>query len=190
MNKQPAVTAATRQNLAQAFWELYCERPIEKITVRQITDRAGYNRATFYLYYHDVYDLLEQVEEGVLSNVRALIEGGLMQEDTLDLSHYMGQIALLAERYDNYLPQLMGPHGDPSFAQRLKDIIGPVVDRYVIAEAPLGPQERGIIREFYLSGLLASICAWMVAPDRMPIDRFIELIVNSILSKTEGVAAL
>ena len=190
MNKQPEVTATTRRNLCQAFWELYGEKPIEKITVREITDRAGYNRATFYLYFHDVYDLLAQIEEGVLADVRSLIEGGLMREETLDLSHYMGQIALLAARYDNYLPQLMGPHGDPSFARRLKDLIGPLVDRYLIPAPGLSPQERDIVREFYLSGLLSSICAWMVAPERMPIEGFIALIVNNILSQAEGVESL
>ena len=50
MKKQPQVTEQTRANLREAFWNLYAERPIERISVREITDRAGYNRATFYLY--------------------------------------------------------------------------------------------------------------------------------------------
>ena len=56
MKKQPQVTEQTRANLTRAFWELFLEKPVEKITVREIAERAGYNRATFYLYYRDVYD--------------------------------------------------------------------------------------------------------------------------------------
>ena len=48
MNKQPEITAQTKQNFVDAFWELYKKYSIEKITVKQITDKAGYNRATFY----------------------------------------------------------------------------------------------------------------------------------------------
>ena len=47
MGKYEEVSARTRQNLMDAFWELYCEKRIEKITVREITAKAGYNRGTF-----------------------------------------------------------------------------------------------------------------------------------------------
>lgn len=49
MKKQPAATEQTRANLRAAFWSLYKEKPTGKITVREITDRAGYNRATVFL---------------------------------------------------------------------------------------------------------------------------------------------
>ena len=101
-SKQPQVTEQTRANLTQAFWSLYLEKPIEKITVREITDRAGYNRATFYLYYRDVYDLFDQLEEGVLSQVRALVDRRLLAGDTLDFSQHMGLIIGLAQRFDGF----------------------------------------------------------------------------------------
>lgn len=39
--------------------ELYSERKIEDITIKEITDKAGYNCGTFYVYYKDVYEILE-----------------------------------------------------------------------------------------------------------------------------------
>lgn len=181
MRKQPAVTEQTKANLRHAFWILYREKPIEKITVREITDRAGYNRATFYLYFHDVYDLFAQIEETILADVRRLVDDGLMQEETLDFTHHMGRIAELAERYEHFMPQLMGPHGDPSFEQRIKQIISPLLDRFILPADGLDEQQRAILREFYLSGLLAAIQTWVESSPRMPIDRLIELIVATVL---------
>ena len=83
MRKQPQVTEQTRANLTQAFWELYRDRPIEKITVREIAERAGYNRATFYLYFRDVYDLFDQLESEILEQVRMLVQKRLLLDDTL-----------------------------------------------------------------------------------------------------------
>lgn len=37
-------------------------KQISKITVREICERAGVNRSTFYAHYMDVYDLFEKVE--------------------------------------------------------------------------------------------------------------------------------
>ena len=64
----------TEQALQAAFIGLLNERPLDKITVRDITDACGVSRNTFYYHYHDVYDLLEEMfakeEERMLSDLR------------------------------------------------------------------------------------------------------------------------
>ncbi len=74
MKKQPLITEQTKANLKAAFWKLYTEKPIEKISIKQITDLAGYNRGTFYLYYEDVYDIFHQIEEELLNQIQNIIE--------------------------------------------------------------------------------------------------------------------
>ena len=48
MPKRTTITAHTKQNLIDAFWVLYCQKPLTQITVKEIVARAGYNRSTFY----------------------------------------------------------------------------------------------------------------------------------------------
>lgn len=182
MNKQPEITEQTRSNLRQAFWELYGTKPVDKITIREITDRAGYNRATFYLYFRDVYDLLAQIEDEILGEVRHLVEHGLLQEKTLDFSHHMGRIVGLTQRYETYMPKLIGgAYGDPAFTEQLKSILAPLLDRFILPADGLTEEQRHVLREFYLSGLLAAITTWVGNPQRMPIDQLIALIVAAAL---------
>ena len=54
IKKNPQLTQQTVKRLKEAFWKLYGTKPIEKISVRQITELAGYNHATFYLYFSSV----------------------------------------------------------------------------------------------------------------------------------------
>ena len=180
MRKQPQVTEQTRANLRQAFWELYAERPVEKISVREITDRAGYNRATFYLYYHDVYELLEEIEGMVLGNIERLVNERLLKGDKLEFSQHMGLVLRLAQRSRDYTRVLLGPHGDPAFSQRLKEIISPLVDRFFLPDAELDDQARGIVREFYLSGIIAIIRTWTAADNPMPLDQLIQLVMRIV----------
>ena len=182
MHKQPKVTEQTRANLTQAFWSLYLERPIEKITVREITERAGYNRATFYLYFRDVYDLFEQLEEDILAKVRALVEQRLLAGDTLDFSQHMGLIIGLAQQFDGFLPRLLA--SDPSFGDKLKVIIAPLLDRFILPATGLSEPEQDVLREFYLSGLLAAINTWMNEAHDIPIARLIELILSTVPGAT------
>ena len=181
MKKQPLVTEQTRANLRQAFWELYSEKPVEKISVREITDRAGYNRATFYLYYHDVYELLEEIESMVLGNIERLVNERLLKGEKLEFSQHMSLILRLAQRSRDYTRVLLGPHGDPAFSGRLKEIISPLVDRFFLPEAELDEQARRVVREFYLSGILAIIRTWTAEENPMPIDQLINLLMQMVL---------
>jgi AcrR family transcriptional regulator len=51
----------TEQAIIEAFNGLLEERPLDKITVADISERCGINRNTFYYHYHDVYDLMDSI---------------------------------------------------------------------------------------------------------------------------------
>ena len=53
------------QLLADSFKELAQAIPIEKITIKQITDKAGVIRPTFYNHFQDKYELLEWIKTGM-----------------------------------------------------------------------------------------------------------------------------
>ena len=183
MKKQPQVTEQTRANLREAFWDLYARMPIEKISVRQITDRAGYNRATFYLYYHDVYELLEEIEDRLLTGLKRLVNDRLMQGETLDFSQHMGLILSMAQEYRGFFEVLIGEKGDPAFVSRFKEALAPLLERFVLPSEGLGPQEARILLEFYLSGIVAAVSTWLSEEEPMSIDQLITLIVGEVLRR-------
>lgn len=52
-----------------AFWQLYQEKKISQITVREVIELADCNRSTFYAYFADMYDLLDKFEEQLLPDL-------------------------------------------------------------------------------------------------------------------------
>lgn len=58
----------TRNAIRNAFLELRVKKPLEKITVKELSAAANINKATFYLHYHDIYDLSEALEREVIEN--------------------------------------------------------------------------------------------------------------------------
>ena len=88
MRKRPERTEQTKADLKEAFWRLYTEMPIEKITVGQVSDLAGYNRGTFYLHYRDLYDLLGSIEGSLLAGMTECVESCMkrLQRDSSKLS--------------------------------------------------------------------------------------------------------
>ena len=75
----------TEQAIQQAFINMLAERPLDKITVREIAQTCGISRNTFYYHYHDVYDLLDKMfaveEERMLADMQgiATMKQGLVE---------------------------------------------------------------------------------------------------------------
>ncbi|MBB6675200.1 TetR/AcrR family transcriptional regulator [Cohnella nanjingensis] len=121
-------TVRTKKLLRQALLELIEEKGIDRITVRDLTDRAEINRGTFYLHYQDVPDLLDKIKEEVFAGLQAIISRmyiiRLMAETNEDkpyeviveLFEYLGEHA-------DFFRVLLSPKGDISLALRIKDMM-------------------------------------------------------------------
>ncbi len=56
----------THERLGRALLELIVEKPIDRVTVQEVLDRASVGRSTFYLHFRDTDDLLVSQLEGFL----------------------------------------------------------------------------------------------------------------------------
>lgn len=66
MSRKAKAMEATKENLINAFWTMVEQKPLETITVRDITLLAGYNRSTFYRYFDDMPALITYMEKLIL----------------------------------------------------------------------------------------------------------------------------
>lgn len=117
--------AALRLALAQ---EIDATDDLTRVTVTAVTERAGVTRRTFYSHYKDIPDLVTQIENEALADLRVHVERiaqchlGHLAEALQAHEPAPGSECLLravAERGE-YLRPLLGDGGDPAFAERLK----------------------------------------------------------------------
>ena len=85
----------TDERIVRAVFEAMVreKKPVSKVTVREVCEKAGINRSTFYAHFLDVYDVMEQVEKSMAT--------GLTQRflDILDGGGDMGQCFLALFEY-------------------------------------------------------------------------------------------
>ena len=113
----------TKKLLTQALTQLLQEKQINEITVKELTDLADMNRGTFYLYYKDMFDMLEKIEDGMFEALDAIIslhEHDDVSQQTkpilLDLFHFI-------EENQEMCRVLLSPHGDMNFLHRLNEVV-------------------------------------------------------------------
>ena len=55
------MSTATKQALESSLKRMLLKKPLDKITIRDITEDCGISRMTFYYHFKDIYDLVEWV---------------------------------------------------------------------------------------------------------------------------------
>jgi probable dihydroxyacetone kinase regulator len=54
-------TPITKRAIAQSLKDIAVEYPLSRITIKQIAEKCGVNRQTFYYHFRDIYDLVEWI---------------------------------------------------------------------------------------------------------------------------------
>ena len=76
----------TKKAIRRAFTELLTEKDIDSITIKDIAERAIINRKTIYNYYRGVYQIVEDIENGIAADLDTAVRE-LEQRPVPYLSH-------------------------------------------------------------------------------------------------------
>lgn len=109
MNSFDARVRYTRMVIEEAFLSLLQQRKASKITVTEICQKAGLNRATFYKHYLDVPDLLEQIENDLFARIRE----SFSRED-VKLQSFLIQMMNFTKENPARFMALGSDNGDPN----------------------------------------------------------------------------
>lgn len=113
----------TKKLLSQGLIELMQQKQVKDITVRELADLVDVNRGTFYLYYRDIFDMLERLEEELFEQLNAVI---LAHKGEPILTHARPMLKdlfrIVAENKE-ICSVLLSDNGDIKFLQKLSDVI-------------------------------------------------------------------
>jgi len=170
----------TKNNLVNSFWSIYENKSIDKITIKEITDKAGYNRATFYIYFKDVYDILQCIENqllGVFENSKNFKIEDLGKEELVKYS-----IELFNENA-SYFHVLLSSKGDPFFAEQYKKKLK-VQLYYTIEKNNSFPEKYSdFVLEFLAAGIISCILYWYESQP-FPVEDLISIIFKIMTTGT------
>lgn len=163
--------SSTRQAFMEAFCQLYKHKPLNQITVRAIARRAGYNRSTFYQYFLGIDDLLEAVEEELIT----LIISNLNYDDPDDIL----RCALRSyEEKGDYTDALLGRYGYEHFLIKLRDRIRSTTMIKNISDSD--PIKEYLI-QYRIDTSLSLFNLWLVRNKDLSIDELAKLISDLCL---------
>ena len=184
--KNNQLSRATDEKIIRAvfFFIEQEQRPLSRITVREVCERAGINRSTFYAHYMDVYDVVEKTEATMSRRLteaflEQLDQGAPMEAGYLSLFRFIQQ-------YQQFYRLYLNETGKTGVIGVAWDLLSDHLSR-------ISPKDFGFSSEkeltyqgaFYLYGLTAMIRLWLNGGCEESLEEMVGCLKNQYRSAQE-----
>jgi len=149
----------TKKLLRQGLTKLMSEKKINKITVKELTDLVDVNRATFYLYYKDIFDMVESIENELFDDFKRAFEK--FTNDTASYDNMLSFFIFVFEFVQDNAEMckiLLGPDGDYYFIEKFKNAIK---QHQPNMNNTFSQIKLNYFRPFIISGCIGVIQQWL-----------------------------
>lgn len=149
----------TKSRLKESLLSLLQEKPVDRITVKELCDLAELNRSTFYLHYDSPHNLLKELEQEFVEAHGKLFHAFWQQGRDLDI---MVELFACLRENREFFCTIMGPNGDPEFAGSLvSNAREGILDQWQLEFSTYARKNLDFIFDFVLTGSLRLILNWL-----------------------------
>lgn len=170
----------TKKALRESLIKLLDEKSVNQITVTELTELADVNRATFYFYYSDIIDMLQQIQDEVYAEFEELINS--IEDFSLTdegLTEYIKAIMVYISKdleMCRFVLENDVNHNLQRKIQALMISIVPNSESIFPADKP-----AHYATKFALNGVIGSIIAWLTEDAKADIDELAAFIAGMYL---------
>lgn len=184
----------TRVMLQNALVKLLETKPLNKISVMELTRLADVNRATFYVHYTDIYALFDQLKRELIDSYKDIIarhRAEILQDDYEPLIHEVFEFAAANESTSLLV---VGKSGDAlsgdlidaigAYCNELIDPLSATQANPVNLESPTADERTAeTVRDYHFvyltAGIVGALKEWYRRGRRESIDLVVRIASNN-----------
>lgn len=196
MNKSESKYFNTAARMDEAFLELLEKKDYSFITVKEVCEKAGVNRSTFYLHYETVADLLAESVQYINNQFLMYFKGKpseiitKLRDCPLDelywvtpqyLTPYLSYIRDHKRLFRTVVENAGTLRLDEAYDKLFRNVFTPILERHQVPD-----RDRSYIMAFYIRGLMAIVTEWLKTGCADPIDYVIAVMQQCVMPYRES----
>ena len=149
----------TKQAIKAAFLELLDEKPLNKISVRDIVERCGINRNSFYYHFQDIPSLLGEI---IVERTNEL----MAQYPTVDkIEEAFRTVVDYAQKNRRAIMHVYNSVSRDTFEASVMKFCAYMTEQYLKSAYPdvcISPEDRAVLHRFIKCQLFGLCVDWML----------------------------
>ena len=189
LNKSESKYYNTACLMNEALILLLEKKEYSFITIKEICEKAGVNRSTFYLHYETMDDLLSETIEYVGKKIHKKFNNKVLDKQTIKNSKLEDLFLVTPEYLLPYLEFLREnkaiykiAYSQPNVLKEknivshlFKNIFEPILDRFLVPR-----EEQKYMMSFYLNGMSAVMIEWIKNDCKVEIQTILNILMKCL----------
>ena len=166
---EPKYSSSKRTDAAirQAFADLVAEyKSIDKVTVKELAERAHITRGTFYTHYSNIYEVASDLDKDLLS---ALFDNTENLKSLEDIKSHFRKIFIFLRKNERLYRQLLSSEMPMDFVQRIDNMIRERIFNMVHEFGKVTPKEE-LDTSFFVDGCTYMILRYFRGETKMTLE--------------------
>ena len=178
----------TKRRIRDAFMELISEKPMEKLTIKELAERADIDRKTFYLHYQSVEDLANEIVQDEADRiVRTCLDSLESSDDGENVVDLFKRLSLgLAP--DLKSMKLIASHTPYELVLKKLEssLTASLIEQDTLGLKKLGPYLDFCVA-YFSAGLVAVIRRWILDESEIPLEDIAQVTHSLVHSGLDGI---
>lgn len=173
----------TKESIRDTFKQMICEMDYEKITIKELTERARINRKTFYLHYNTLEDLLRELQNEMAGDFIKRTEGLYRPRDMDKITR---EFFLTHEELGTLGERITCSGSYHYISRRITNEILSQTWQTDKNNSGMDPYVQNIVMNFVSQSTLTIYKQWVADGKQIPLEEIIRLTTQLICNGLNG----
>jgi AcrR family transcriptional regulator len=172
----------TKMVLRESLIKLLREKPIARITIKELCEHADINRTTFYAHYSDQFDLLIKIQDEFIADINSYLDKFALEAGETGIFQMLCKIFEYIDQNDELCRVLLGNNGIVDFQTKVMQIVSKRIVLEWRKKQKVDETTAEYIYTYVATGSIGVIRKWLQDPNPKP-PREMAYFVVSLVNK-------
>ncbi len=170
---------SAKSAIQEALIQILEVKPLDRITISELSDAAGVNRKTFYAHYSKIEDVAVEIQNELSENVDLFLQYCMIDEYGMGPQFFIQLIHTLYSSNPVFFENLFVQRNYHFFAEHVRDALRQQL-LHAMQTAGQDDVESEYLMEYILNGVSAIIIKWIREGKTVPFETVTDMMLRFI----------
>lgn len=179
----------TKKAIRNAFAELLSQKSLNEITVKELAETADINRKTFYNYYSDIHQVMDEIENEMVRAFESALQENVFNPQMRNPYAVFSKLTEIISSDIDFYSHLLKADTNNSLLVKLLSALKNKAREAFADQVTVDEASLSLIIDYVAAGMMAVYQSWFISGCRLPIERISEQVSIITLSGISGMIA-